>query len=66
MTTVISLLVILLLEIIAFWRNDRMMYFLAGFALIIAGFNYFSVSAGISVIVVIAGIYNFARAMWAT
>jgi hypothetical protein len=65
MTTALTLAIITILQVLAFWRGDRIFYFLAGFALILFGFDIYSTIGYIGIILVVAGIYNFARGIWA-
>ena len=64
MSTIILLFLIAFITILAYWRHDRVWYILSGFALIIYGFNYWDTSNYMSIILVVGGFYNFAKAKW--
>ena len=51
----------LLMIILAYWRKERLLYILAGFALMINGFEWWEWSWGMSIILVLFGFYTFAK-----
>lgn len=65
-TTIITLVVLAFLVIVAFWRNDRMFYFLAGFGWGWYGFTLYGTLEYVSILLVVAGVYCIARGIWAT
>lgn len=51
-----------LIAVLAYWRRDRLLYVLSGFAFIIYGFNYWSSSNYMSIILVLLGVCSFMKA----
>lgn len=65
MVTALILLILIVIEAIVIKVNDKVLCYMAGFALIAFGFGYWSTEAYIGLLAVVASIYNFARAIWA-
>ena len=61
-----ALIIVSLFTGLAFWKNDRMLYYLAALSLAVFGFAYYTTISYYSILVVILGVYCFARGVWAT
>lgn len=60
----IILIIILALTGLAFWHRDRLLYIIAGIAFVLSGFDYWSISHYLSILVVLAGMYMFFKAKY--
>ena len=65
MTQLAILLLIIGIEGILLKVDDRMIFFLAGFGLVIYGFTLWTTYGYLSLIAVLAGMYNTSRGIWA-
>ena len=63
LASLISLLLVLALAIFAHWRGG-LLYILSGLAFIVYGFSLWSTSTYLSILLVVAGAYMFAKAIW--
>lgn len=61
---VMSAMVVLTLTILAFWHRDPIMYLVAGFALILYSFTWWTTASYLSVLLLLAGLGVFAKAWW--
>lgn len=61
---ILELVLVLALAGFAYWHRDRLLFVLSGFAFIIYGFSYWQTSWVMSIILVLAGMYGFAKAKW--
>lgn len=61
-----ALLITAFLNIIAFWKGDRMLLYLAAIANLVFGFYYYDTIGITSVLIVVLGVYCVARGAWAT
>lgn len=62
--SVLGAILVLFINILAYWHKERWLYVLAGFAFILYGFSYFSTNSYIGILLVLAGLYNFVIKAW--
>ena len=65
MIAMIVIAILISIEAIVIKVDDRALCYLSGLALVIFGLTYWQTTAYISVLTVVAGIYDIARGKWA-
>ena len=61
---IVGIVLVLGLVVLTYWRRIPMLYALAGFALIVFGFSYYSTSTLTSILLVVAGIMTITLTFW--